>query len=513
MKALFKKFICITALIFAFINTFPGSVLASGKGSKITPKDMIYFIMTDRFKDGDTSNNQGVNKGDPGAYHGGDFQGIIDELDYIKDLGFTAIWISPVVKNQIRGYHGYWASDFYDTNEHFGSMEKLKELVQKAHSKDMKVIVDLVINHTGQLHPWVGETDYADWFHPKKSIVDYGNQEEVEDGWLSNLPDLDQDNPKVREYLIDMSKWWIKETGIDGYRLDTVRHVPKDFWVDFAAQIKKDYPDFYLIGEVFSGDVDYVGRYQKTGIDGLLDFPIYYGVNDVFKNYKPASEIGDLINKSSVYENRCLMGTFIDNHDVPRFVNQIDRGQYEKLKQALVFMMTYTGIPVMYYGTEIAMDGGADPDNRRDMDWNLKSPVSEYVKKLTEIRKSNSVFTGGDIKVLKAENNFLCYSRKDGSSKAFVAFNTSNLQKEFEFTIPEEDQGKYSKLKDLLGSQDVKVTGNKVILKMLPLQSAIYVPEYDESIALRLYIAIIICVAATAVFAAAMYVKNKNRIG
>ena len=189
-----KSKLIIVSLILTLVVLFSTTIFAEQQLPKISQDDLIYFLMTDRFCDGDPNNNQGVAKESLSSYHGGDFQGIIDKLDYIKDLGFTAIWISPVVKNQVAGYHGYWATDFYQTNEHFGSLAKLKELVQEAHKKEIKVIFDQVVNHTGLLHSWIGDPKYEKWFHERVPIVDYSNQQQVEEGWLANLPDFDQNN-------------------------------------------------------------------------------------------------------------------------------------------------------------------------------------------------------------------------------------------------------------------------------------------------------------------------------
>lgn len=466
----------IRTMIIAFIFTILSSTAyMADQPLKIDQSDLIYFVFTDRFHDGDPTNNFSVNKSSASAYQGGDFQGIIDKLNYIKELGFTTIWISPVVDNQTAGYHGYWTIDFYKTEEHFGSIEKLKELVQKAHSIDMKVILDMVVNHTGHSHPWAEDPSYNDWFNKKIVINDYNNQKEVEEGWLASLPDLNQNNPEVRKYLIDMAKWWIKETGVDGFRLDTVRHVPKDFWKEFAHEIKKEYPGFFMVGEVWNGDLNYVASYLDTGLDAMVDFPMYYAINDVFNGSKPAARLSEMIQRAGVYkEKRPLMGTFVDNHDVPRFVNQLYKLRDEKLMQALAFMMTYTGIPVMYYGTEIALDGGADPDNRRDMDWEVQSPVTDYVKKLTSIRKSNKALTHGDIKLLKAEKDFISYSRKFEDNTVIVAFNTHNGEKAVELSIPEEDKGKQKLLIDLLDGENIKLNDGKAALTMAPRQVNIY---------------------------------------
>lgn len=451
-----------------------GSVCIAGNKSRITGEDMIYFVMTDRFYDGDTTNDANTAKSDLKSYHGGDFQGIIDKLDYIKDLGFTTIWISPVVDNEPFGYHGYWAYDFYKTEEHFGTAAKLKELVDTAHSKDMKVIADLVVNHTGARNPWASDPKYDGWFHDKGIITNYNDQSEVENGRLAGLPDFNTENPEVRKYLIDMAKWWISQAGFDGYRLDTVRHVPKEFWDEFVKEIKKDYPDFYFIGEVFSGDADYVAGYQKTGIDGITDFPMYYAINDVFGSVKPASRLAEAIEKSSVYSDRYLMGTFIDNHDVPRFTNQLTAFRTEKIRQALAFMMTYTGIPVMYYGTEIAMKGGSDPDNRRDMDWAAKSPFTDYVKKLTSIRKANPALTSGELKISRVESDFISYYRTSGSNTVIVAYNTSNKEKQAIVPIPKEAAANHKSVVDKLDGRRYVFAENGLALTMAPRQVNIF---------------------------------------
>lgn len=473
MKIYGKLVFCfLLAAIFAAAASTGSVGLAENGG--IGRDDLIYFLMTDRFYDGDTSNDADTAKSDLKSYHGGDFQGIIDKLDYIKDLGFTTVWISPVVDNEAFGYHGYWAADFYRTEEHFGTIAKLKELVDTAHSKGMKIIVDLVVNHMGAQSKMVSDPKYAGWFHDTGNIVDWNNQSEIENGRLAGLPDFNTENPEVRKYLIDMAKWWIRETGFDGYRLDTVRHVPKTFWEEFVREIKKDYPSFYFVGEVFSGDINYVAGYQQTGIDGITDFPMYYAINDVFGSVKPATEIADVIARSGVYKDRSLMATFIDNHDVPRFTNQLTAFKTEKFRQALAFMMTYTGIPAMYYGTEIAMKGGSDPDNRRDMDWNATSPFTDFIKKLTLIRKSNPALTHGDIQLLKTEADLLCYSRNSGNNTVIAVFNTSNKEKPSVIPIPKAPANGEKKLVDLLDGSEYIPAGGILQLTMTPRQVNIF---------------------------------------
>lgn len=462
--------------MFTITILFSGMKTTENRPTKITSKDMIYFLMTDRFYDGDENNDYGVVKGELSQYNGGDFQGVIDKLDYIKNLGFTAIWISPVVKNDQGGYHGYWATDFYKTNENFGTMDKLKELVNKAHAKGIKVLFDIVLNHTGPGHPFVDNPDYPNWFHEHKDITDYNNKEQLENGWLDGLPDFNTENPDVRKYLIDMAKWWITQTGIDGYRIDTVRHIPKDFWVEFSNEIKKSFPDFYTVGEVFDNNPSVVGDYQNTGLSGLLDFPTYNIAKDVFRGDIPASSLADIIKQEgTTYKNRSLMGTFIDNHDVTRFVNKLYSSKNEKLESALTFEMTYTGIPIMYYGTEIGMDGGVDPDNRRMMDFGVKSPVTAYVKKLTALRKANPALYNGNIDILSASDTFLSYARAYNGNIVVTAFNTLEGNKKYQYKIPAKYLGTATRLIDAITSKTYAVKNGRVTLDMKPCQACVFI--------------------------------------
>ena len=413
----------LTALI--VILSFP--VLAV---EPIGPSDMIYFIMTDRFYDA-APNEAFVNKKDISSYNGGDFAGIMQKLDYIKSLGFTAIWITPVVDNQSGGYHGYWAIDFYSVDEHLGTLEELKALVSKAHGMDMKVIMDLVINHTGSLHPYV--YDKPEWFHRKTSIEDWNNQSQVETGWLAGLPDFDQSNPEVMEYLIDMAKYWIRETGIDGFRLDTVKHVQKEYLKVFSEAIKKEYPGFYLIGEIFDSRAPFIESYSETGIDGFLDFPMYYGINNSIARDEGFIGLWNAVNAGRSYSNRQLMGTFLDNHDVQRFIHRLD-DPIPKLKQALAVVMTYTGIPIVYYGTEVALPGGNDPDNRRDMVFE-ENEATDAVRKLTAIRRENPELVFGDISLINVGSRGFCYQRRLDGSSIVLLLNLSDEERDFTMNL------------------------------------------------------------------------------
>lgn len=403
-------------------------------GGKFSKNDLIYFIMTDRFNDGDLDNNNfnDVNKKNPSGYHGGDFKGIIEKLDYIKSLGATTIWITPVVANESYGYHGYWISDFYAVNKHFGSMEDLKNLVNEAHNRDIKIILDHVVNHTGYKHIWLKDKSKNDWFHPRKNITNWNIQEQVEKGWLAGLPDLNQDNPEVREYLLENTLWWIEETGVDGMRLDTVRHVSKDFWNEFAYKIKSKHPDFYLLGEVWNENPRYIEQYHALGIDGMTNYSLYRGIRNAFTRYGKTNSLISAIDNEKHFSNPEINGVFIDNHDNTRLITSAGENGENYLKQALSFIMTYPSIPVIYYGTEIGMEGGKDPDNRRDMEWEKvqDSDMLDFYKKLSKLRQSNQAIIDGDFTILDSDTYYLAYERKLENESIVIILNLQNKNKE-----------------------------------------------------------------------------------
>ncbi|GAA0314548.1 hypothetical protein GCM10008967_01330 [Bacillus carboniphilus] len=392
--------------------------------------ETIYFLMVDRFNNGDPSNDLDSDLEDPLAYHGGDFQGVIEKLDYIKDMGFTAIWLTPVFDNSDKGYHGYWIQDFYNTDEHFGTIEEFKTLVDEAHKRDMKIILDFVVNHVSPEHPWVEDSEKQDWFHENKPILG-DNQEQLENGWIYGLPDLAQENPEVKQYLLDAAKWWIEETDVDGYRLDTVKHVPKSFWTDFVTEVKSVKEDFYLIGEIWSKDPQYIASYQETGIDGFVDYPLHEYLRNAFDNYDKSLEMlfVQWNRNKLVYENPLLNGNFIDNHDNTRFTYEVAKNNIHpgtRWKLAMTYLYTAPGIPIVYYGSEIALNGGNDPDNRRMMSFRADKELIDYFTKLGEVRNTHPSLRRGDMEVLYEEDGMAVYKRTYEDEVTVVAINNSS---------------------------------------------------------------------------------------
>ena len=381
----------------------------SGRFQGFSQDDLIYLIMPDRFANGDPANDDPAiskglfDRGKPRYYHGGDLAGVLDHLPYLKDLGVTAIWLNPVYDNNnrlnekekydgqpITDYHGYGAVDFYAVDEHLGDLAKLRDLTQAAHRSGIKLILDMVANHTGPYHPWVEDPPTPSWFHgspahhPNETWQTWtlmdphappALQSSTLDGWFIDLlPDLNQDDPEMARYLIQNTLWWVESTGLDGIRQDTLPYVPRRFWRDWMAAIKKEYPNLRVVGEVFDADPALVSFFQggqarfdgiDSGVDALFDFPQYYPIRRAFGEGKSLKDLAGMLAHDYLYPNPNNLVTFLGLHDVRRFMNE-PGATIDGLKLAFTYLMTSRGIPMIYYGDEIAMRGGNDPDNRRD---------------------------------------------------------------------------------------------------------------------------------------------------
>jgi glycosidase len=354
--------------------------------------DVLYLIMTDRFADGDTSNDvPGNQRALVRGWHGGDFAGIEQHLDYLKQLGVTALWTTPVASNGAMpdSYHGYAATDLYAVDSHFGTLAEYRQLSNALHARGMKLVIDLVPNHLGVQHPWVADPPAPDWFHGTlerhigaqydfRQLVDPHAPRQawnaITSGWFTDaMPDLNQENPLVSRYLIQNALWWVETANLDGIRLDTFPFVDRAFWHDFHATLHSVYPHMTTVGEVFNGDPEITSFFAggvahrgiDTGLDTPFDFPVYFALRDVLAHGKPMTELTKVLGQDALYPHPERLVTFIGNHDTTRFVTEAD-GSVPKLKLALGLLVTLRGMPQIYSGDEIAMPGGADPDNRHD---------------------------------------------------------------------------------------------------------------------------------------------------
>lgn len=478
------RFSRVLTVLLCVLSLHPGTDVAEAGSSRPGPDgrtwqdEIVYFIMIDRFNNGDRTNDYDMEPANQKGYHGGDLQGIIDKLDYIQEIGATAIWLTPVVQNQTGGYHGYWATDFYQVDKHWGDLAKLKELVDRAHSRGIKVLLDVVVNHTAPTHPWISDPGRDSWFHHEGGINNWDDQAEIENGSLAGLPDLAQENPAVADYLIEMSKWWISQTGVDGFRLDTVRHVPRWFWERYTSEIRRAFPGFFFLGEVWSEDPAYLASYQGVGIDALTNFPLYYKIKASFGTGNGTYQLATLAEAlDAAMPNSGLMGNFIDNHDVPRFISDNAPGGADKLKLALAYLLTSKGIPIIYYGTEVGMEGGGDPDNRRDMKWDGDRELLGYFKTLTMLRQAEPALRRGSTVWLNPEPNVLAYLRLDGDSRVLVVLNNSEEEKSVSLALPQ-DAGLNGRmhLRNALGQDQYKVKGATVQVPLQAREAKILLP-------------------------------------
>ena len=360
--------------------------------SGFSSADVLYLIMTDRFADGKPADDPpGDNRAAVRGWHGGDFAGIEQHLDYLKQLGVTAVWTTPVASNDgmPEAYHGYAATDLYAVDAHFGTLADYQHLSDALHAHGMKVVIDLVPNHIGVKHPWVLDPPAPGWLHGTLenhsavksdfyALVDPHAPpqawRDVTDGWFTDdMPDLNQQNPLVARYLIQNALWWVETANLDGIRLDTFPYVDRAFWRDFDATLHCVYPNLTTVGEIFHRDPEvtsyFAGGATHQGIDtGLytpFDFPVYFALRDVLAHDEPMTELETVLRQDGLYPHPERLVPFIGNHDTTRFLTEAG-GSVPRLKLALGLLATLRGMPQLYAGDEIGMEGGKDPDNRRD---------------------------------------------------------------------------------------------------------------------------------------------------
>lgn len=372
----------------------------------------IYFALTDRIaRNG--SDVGGSACSNLGNYCGGTFKGLEAKLGYIKGMGFDAIWITPVVTNRAGGYHGYWAQDIYAINPNLGTADDLKNLVNTAHSMGIYVMVDVVANHMG------GATISANSPSPLNQAssyhtpcqIDYSNQTSIENCMIVDLPDLFTQHSDIRSMFQAWIKWLVTEYGFDGLRIDTVKHVEKDYWPGFVSAA-----GVYAIGEVFSGDPNYLSGYASV-MPGLLNYALYYPMNNFFQQKGSSQALVDMHNTiSSLFPDPAALGTFLDNHDNPRWLNA--KNDITLFKNALTYVALSRGIPIIYYGTEQAYSGGSDPANREDLwrsNFNANSELYVLLSNLMGAKKAVGGLTGNDQVHLYVASNAYAFSRANGN--------------------------------------------------------------------------------------------------
>lgn len=505
----------------------------------LAASDVMYLIMPDRFANGDPTNDEpsdaprSHDRARDRSYHGGDLRGIREHLPYLKDLGVTTLWLTPVLKNgAAQDYHGYGAVDLYAVDPHLGTLKDYQDLVSETHQQGMKIFYDIVPNHVGPLHPWVKNPPLPDWFHgtmqhhidsqpPVKSTF-YAKAEKkdiehapfeflvdphapqqfkrnITDGWFFGiLPDMNTENPIVAQYLLQNAIWWAESTGLDGYRIDTFPYVSRPFWSSWHAGLHRLYPNLTTIGEVFHPDPTvtsfFVGGQKRydgidTGLTTVFDFPMLFAIRDVVLHGAPAGHIPDILRQDSLYLHPEMLLLFFANHDLPRFA--AEKGSSPaKVKLAFGLTLTLRGIPELYYGDEIGMPGGGDPDNRRDFPGGWKEDaknaftkegrtaeqqeIFSYVQTLLRLRREHAALQSGRQWHLSADDNSYVFLRTTDEEQLVVAFNNATSTQELKIDLKDTPAQGAAGISGLFGEVKATLSGGALHLTMAPQSISIF---------------------------------------
>jgi glycosidase len=454
----------------------------------IDPDDVIYLIMIDRFANGDRSNDMprdspeaANDRRNPRAYHGGDLRGIIDRLPYLKELGVTALWLTPWHDNwnginncdkpwcPNTYYHGYHAIDYYAVEDHFGTIDTLRELVEKAHALGIKIIQDQVANHVGSKHPWLTNLPLPNWFHGRLDspmlnkfrnsvlLSPHANQDEIRntlDGWFNeDLPDMNQEHPEVVRYEIQNSLWWVGTTGIDGIRQDTIQYMPRKFIRDLSDALHRQYRDIWMVGEVFERDAAhtafFIGGHKgwdglDTRLDSVFDFALWNASLQAFTGKLPVRVLRDQLKYDALYPDPAKVTTMVNNHDTVRFMS-LPNGTIEGAMLHMALTLSVRGTPQLYYGEEIAMEGKEDPDNRRDFPGGfpgdkrnaftpegrtqIERRMYEWTRNWLRQRREHSAIRRGRMIDLFYDDDTYVFARQDKTETVVVAINRSEQEK------------------------------------------------------------------------------------
>ncbi len=441
--------------------------------------DVLYLIMPDRFANGNPDNDQiplrqtyKVNRDNPNARHGGDLAGIKQHMDYIEDLGVTAIWLNPVLENDMEGgsYHGYATTDYYRVDPRFGTNEEYVDLIDDAHKRGMKVVMDMIFNHCGSDHPWMKDIPSKDWFNHLDNYVQTNHDKEVYfdpyasdydrdrmlNGWfVPSMPDLNQKNPHVAKYLIQNSIWWIEYSGVDGIRQDTYPYADKTMMREWCEAVEAEYPDYNIVGEAWMNYTIGSAYWQKgsrlnfdgedSGLKTVMDFRLMGIASQAFHQKKGGLQtIFEHMCYDYVYPDIYHVLRFLENHDTDRFLPALPESIEDlyAFKQGMTFLLTIPGIPQLYYGQELLMNGnkskgdgyvrldvpgGWPGDTRNEFTAEGRSAVQNeawnFLRTILHWRKGNDVIAHGQMKHFMPDNGVYVYERRLGERSAIVIMN------------------------------------------------------------------------------------------
>ncbi len=478
--------------------------------------DVLYMLMPDRFANGNAANDNDktlspstADRKDPNARHGGDLAGIEKHLDYFNELGVTALWFTPVLENSMTGgsYHGYATTNYYKVDPRFGTNDEYKKLIDNAHNKGLKIVMDMIFNHCGSEHPWIIDMPSHDWFNfpdyeknfvqtnfkltphvdPYASDYDFKT---MNDGWfVRSMPDLNQRNPHVLRYLIQNSFWWIEFAGIDGIRMDTYPYADFDAMAEWMKELNEEYPNFNVVGESWVTEPAYTAYWQKdsklaaprnSNLKTVMDFSFYDKINQAkneesTEDWKGLNRIYNNFVYDYLYPNPLSVMAFLDNHDTNRFLE--DGNDIAELKQAVTLLLTIPRIPQLYYGTEIMMNGRKNVSDgyvRKDFPggWAgdaqnaftkegrtpIQNEIFDYISKLLHWRKDNAVISEGTMKHFIPQNGIYAYVRSFEGKAAMVILNGTNKEQVLPIKHYNEVINNATTGKDIISEKNIDLT-------------------------------------------------------
>lgn len=494
------------------------------KAQGVNSRDVIYLIFPDRFSNGDPSNDnvkgmrQGLQRDSLVGRHGGDLQGIINHLDYIQDLGISAIWLNPELENDQKeaSYHGYAVTDHYRVDRRFGNNDQLRELVQKSHQRGIKVIRDVVLNHIGGQHWWMDDLPAKDWLNQwptftrttyrAPTLVDpYGSEwdkKQFSDGWFDrSMPDLNQRNPHVANYLIQQAIWWIEYAGIDDLRIDTYTYSDQAFCSRWCQELRQEYPNLGMFGEIWEHGVSIQGYFaddqplKSSGFDsnlpGVVDFQLCFAIQEALTREQGwtegISKVYYTLAKDHFYKDPNKNVVMLDNHDFTRFYTTV-KEDFNKYKSGMAFLLTTRGIPQIYYATEILGTGNEHPSHgniRKDFPggW-AGDPANKFTetgrtpqeneaftfaRTLIRYRNQTPAIQTGKLMQFVPADGVYTYFRYDAAKTVMVVLNTANTDKTLETSRFAERMQGFTKAKNVVTGEVITDLTKLMIGKNAPL--------------------------------------------
>ncbi|WP_249870142.1 alpha-amylase family glycosyl hydrolase [Oceanobacillus saliphilus] len=408
-------FMLIAILSMAFTSFLP---TVSANSERALKEEIIYNIMVDRYNNGDSRIDVAVDTDNPYAYHGGDIQGIITKLDSLQEIGVTTISLSPLMANADNGYHGYWIEDFYSMEEQFGTMEDLHTLVEEAHHRDMKVVMEFVTNYVADTHPIAENPETEDWIM---------EQEITDPAWTENTVQLNVDHPEVEAYLIDVAQYWMNEINLDGFTLHAVDQSTIDFLRNFTSHIKGINPEFYLLGDFLVTDENSEELLAETELDAFESMTLSESMTEVFA--APDNSVSEIYETWLTLSNQSGL-LYMDDFYTPRFTQTYSENQRNSLTTwtlALTYMYTTPGTPVLTQGSELPMYGATPEEVQRLVLFNSGEPeLKEFHNRISSLRTQFPVLQHGDFNLVGSSGAMSVFKRTLDDETMYIAINNGS---------------------------------------------------------------------------------------